>query len=73
MTHRCTTDAKAAVDVDAWLARCQSADFDGHSPFDRLSPTERLQWLGLAAQAVRELKALAQRARRQPADPATSP
>ena len=44
------------------LKRCSPADFDGHTDFQRLTTSQRLDWLAQAAAFVYEFKGAARRA-----------
>jgi len=39
-----------------WLKDCQESDFDGHSEFASLTPSQRLEWLSQAGDLIRALK-----------------
>jgi len=39
-----------------WLKQCKDSDFDGHSAFASLTPSQRLEWLSQAGDLIRTLK-----------------
>ncbi len=53
--------ARTPEEINEVLKRCTPADFDGHTDFDRLTPSQRLDWLAQAAAFVHEFKGSAQR------------
>jgi hypothetical protein len=48
-------------EFDKRLAQCKPEDFDGHTEFYRMTPEQRLDWLGHAIQLISEFKGLASR------------
>jgi hypothetical protein len=53
--------AQTPGEIREVLKRCTPADFDGHTDFDRLTASQRLDWLAQAAAFVHEFKGAARR------------
>lgn len=39
-----------------WLDKCKPSDFDGHTSFASLTPSQKLEWLEQAGNVIREMK-----------------
>lgn len=39
-----------------WLEKCKPSDFDGHTSFDALNPSQKLDWLEQAGNVIHDLK-----------------
>lgn len=56
-----STIASSEKEFEKLLAQCKPEDFDGHTEFKRMTPEQRLDWLGHVIQFVQEFKGLARR------------